>query len=390
MATFVRPVVASSLVFVICLCLSLPAGGALRADDGRVPLTRDAWQGAVDAYIDGRFAAAHAVLRRVDPITVVEIVRNEAEVWRDMATVASARRLKAAAALTFEASLMSGGTDDDTARYQYLDLGREIVRRLEDSERAAERAGRGATREWRTGAFAAVWRLNQWQFLLLLRQFTQVDRTAQRGDLALLPEPLQAEWHMTRGMVHETVARLWLGPANLGAVPTYVGPTGTTRASWIERARNDAVRHYREALAVQPAHAETHLRLGRVLFEQGKDDEGRAHLGRAATEPCSDAVCGLAWLFLGEWHMAKGTTADARRAYLLASGVLDVRQSALVGLLYLSMRRSPATAVDIAGQFDARAMISGETGPDAWARYTSGHVLRLPVFVHALREEVRR
>jgi tetratricopeptide (TPR) repeat protein len=380
----------SPLLGLACaLLLALASAVPLHAQS-TASLTADAWTAAVDAYVEGRHAEAALQIARFDAAATPGVVRSTADTWQADGTADAGRRLKAAAALSFELAISHAAAGADDVSSRYLDAGRDAIRRLEAGERAARGTGPTDASAWRAREFAAVWRVNHLQLLLLTRQLSQVDRAAQGSDVDLLDDTFQAEWHLARGIARETASRLWLAADTPPPRQTFGMSSATSRDLWIERARGEAIRHYRQALAAQPSHGEANLRMGRVLFEQGQSDQARAHLERATTEPCRDAVCGLAWLFLGELHAERDAGGRATHAYLRASGVIDVRQSALIGLLRLSMREKPSVAVEMTRQFDANAMLGRVQAPDAWARYLSAQVLRLPVFLTALRAEVRR
>jgi tetratricopeptide (TPR) repeat protein len=373
---------------VFCLLLSVGSAGSAVAQDPE-PFTPEVWTRAVDAYVDGRYTEAGLSVVRLDPASAQGVVRVTGDSWLDEATPHGARRLKAAAALCFELALAHGSTGDAPAPRALLNAAREAIRRLDAGQRR-QRGASAADAAWQSDGFGAIWRLNHLQYLLLTRQLPDVERAAQASDVALLPAPLLPEWHVTRGAGREAISRLWLEPDSRGAMPSFVGSVALSRTQWIEGALDQAARHYRDALAVDPDHAEAHLRLGRVLFERRRPEEARTHLERAASTPCRDAVCGFAWLFLGELFSEQNDVGQARNAYLAASGVLEVRQSALVGMLRVSLRDAPAVALGITRQFDADAMLAQQQAGDGWSRYLVGHTLRLHVFIDALRAEVHR
>jgi hypothetical protein len=281
--------------------------------------------------------------------------------------------LRAAAALALELGLLQlqtpAGPDHS------IEIG-------ETSLRALERASPD------DGTFAAIWRLGQLHLLLFARQLDEVDDRARRDDLKHLPAGLQAEWHVSQGIAAETAARLSIGTARVQQTP--FGTSAVPRQLWVERNFRSALEHYEAALAADETHLETRVRLGRVLLEVGKPAQARPHLERAATERCLDVVCGLGWLFLGEWQMTHGTPEGARRAYVRASSVLDLRQSALFGLLAATMQTRPALAIGLTRQFDARAMLGRRSEPDAWSRYLAGHPFGLTTVVQAMRESVAK
>lgn len=335
------------------------------------------WTVAVETYADGRHAEAVALAGRIDADVLATRAREELERWRSAPAPEASVRLKASAAMAFELALAHLDASAPGLTERYLSLGSDAVRALERSSAPSP-------------AFTAHWRLASLHYLLLTRQHGELQRQARRDESAELPPALQAEWHMARGVAHETSARL----APAGSIPrvqqTTFGTLPFDRGLYMQRERQTALGHYRAAVEADGGHAEARLRLGRVLAESGETAEARTHLEQVATERCSEPVCGLAWLFLGDWHAAHGTPADTRRAYLRASRVLEIRQSALIGLLRVTLREQPRAALEITRQFDAGAMLDRQPFPDAWSRYLAGTPFGLTAVVDALRNEVRQ
>lgn len=339
------------------------------------PVAASSWIEAVDAYAAGQHLPASQRLAAMDAGAVLAEGRRDVARWQTEGSADARRRLRAAAALAFELGLGHHGESDGQGAAPYIELGETALRALERSNPESN-------------AFGAVWRLAQLHLWLIGGRITDVDGRARREDVPHLPPALQAEWHLARGIGFEAAARMSLGTARVQQTP--FGTAAMPRQLWIERNRRRAIEHYRAALAVHATHREAHLRLGRVLFEIGQHAEARPHLEQAAAEPCAEVVCGLGWLFLGEWQMDHGTPEGARRAFVRASRVLDVRQSALVGLLRATQASRPAAALEITRQFAAQAMLGQHHGPDAWSRYLLGHPFGLTTVVTALREEATR
>ncbi len=347
----------------------------------------DAWTVAVDAYIEGHHVEAALSAMGLEHRRMSSHIGRAADAWQADGSVRAGRRLKAGAALLLEIAREQADAGDVRMASRYLDAGRDVVRKLEAGPRTRSPGIPINAADWRAREFAAAWRLNWLQYLLRTRQFSQVERTAQRSDVDALPEPLRYEWHLTLGAARETVARLWLEADAQGAMSIFVGRAGGSRATWIDRTLDEAAQHYRAALALAPTHPEVHLRLGRVLFEQGRADEARVHLERVAGAECQEVVCGLAAVFLGELHDARDDLVEAMGSYVRASSVPDVRQSALVGMLRVSLRQAPAETIGITRRFQTS---TPGADPDAWGRYALGHLLCPPGATAALREEVRR
>lgn len=325
----------------------------------------------VDTYAAGQHTTAALRAAQFDTNDRSSQARRDAEAWRHDASDAARRRLRAAAALSLELALLQ--LDAPGGPASAIAIGEATVRALERTSS-------------NDAAFCAVWRLAHLHVLLFAREVDDPEGRTRRDDVAHLPAALQAEWHMTRGIAFETNARLSPGRPQVQQTP--FGRTVLPRQPVMERNLRSARAHYEAALAADDTHLETRVRLGRVLLELDEPEPARDHLERAATDRCLDVVCGLGWLFLGEWHMLHGTPAAARDAYVRASSVLELRQSALLGLLAATMQTRPDQAIELTHQFDAEAMLAGRPEPDAWSRYVAGHPFGVATVMRAMREGV--
>lgn len=377
-------ITAVGIVTAATLAVTLSAAGAppvlAQAPSTDTPATvpdASTWTRIVDHYASGRFTDAAAELASLDAAAIIGRARSDLDRWRDDDADTSPARLRASAAIALELAIMHVPAANESASERYLALGEAALRGLDRSERGDL-------------PFVALWRLAQLQYLLVSRQLADVERAARRVDLDRLSPTHQADLHLARGIVHESAARLALGGDAARVQQTPFGTAPMNRDLWIERGRRTALAHYRAAVAADDTHREAQLRLGRVLLEMGVPAEARTHLQRAAVNDCLEPACGLGWLFLGEWQAAHGSPADTRRAYLQASRVLDVRQSALVGLLMVTQRERPAAALEMTRQFDARAMLGRQPGADGWSRYLSGYPLGLTRIISDLRAAVQR
>ncbi len=336
------------------------------------------WATAMTAYQRGDYGNAATLAVAAEPDTLKDVIANEvARVRQDSDQQDALRRLKVSAALSLEQALLHVQTGDATKSAQYLRL-------AQDARDAISRSRAPSP------SFTAHWDLARLHILLLTSEFTNVTRTGASvpGD-GLTPEA-RAEWYVARGLAREAQSRqaLWDRPTRTQVQA--LAPTHFERELWIANERQAAIAEYRRALGEAPSHLEAQVRLGRLLFEQGRLDEARPHLTTAASRDCTTVLCGLAWLFLGDWHAKTAAVDDARAAYLQASRVLDVRQSALVALLRLTLETSPASAATLARQFDATSMLGRQQTPDAWSSYLASSPLGLPNVLIALRDEARQ
>jgi tetratricopeptide (TPR) repeat protein len=222
-------------------------------------------------------------------------------------------------------------------------------------------------------------------------QFERVSWAARSAEAAAMPPSLRAEYESIQGIAHESASRYLPPPP---ARPDRYQPpregapsTSLRRGNWTAQARLAAARHYRAAIEADPAHHEARLRLGRVLFEQGEEAEAEEYLRAVAVSGCADAVCGQAWLFLGELHQTAGNPETARQSYLSAAAVQDVRPTALLGLLGLAAYGRPTDAASLARLFQVPAGPSGGDAGSAWRRYVAGQLTSPARLIEQLREE---
>lgn len=152
-----------------------------------------------------------------------------------------------------------------------------------------------------------------------------------------------------------------------------------------------AERLFRGALAADPLLIEARVRLGRVLFDEGRLDEAQSELERARKEGGDRFVHYLALLFLGKVQQQSGRRGDARASYEAA---LDLEPDALAPRLALSRlllregQRVPAL------ERLAPAMPAGswtlEGAADPWIRYREGARRYVPDLVSRLVDLVEK
>ena len=81
---------------------------------------------------------------------------------------------------------------------------------------------------------------------------------------------------------------------------------------------------------------ELRLRLGRVLQRRG-EPEAVSHLQKVAAQPGPE-LRSLAWLFLGEWHEARGSAGAAATAYRSAVEAVPHGRAARIALAQALLR----------------------------------------------------
>lgn len=334
---------------------------------------RGPWAAALRAYQRREYAAVAAATDGISAADLDDEWARELARWRDEPDRAlAASRLRGAAAMGLELALAhaQGANTEKAAQYLRLaEAARDVLR---------DRTG--------TSPFTALWELTRLYLLLLTSDFTAVGKAGARVPINELSPAFVAEWYNARGLAREAQSRqaLWDRPTNTQVLA--LTPSSFDRELWIANERAAAIAEYRRALDAMPSHAEAQLRLGRVLFEDGRAAEALPYLTAAATRNCSAIICGLGWLFLGDSQAKHGTAENAWDAYLQASRVLDVRQSALVALLRLRLLESPRAAAELVRQFDSTSMLGRQQAPDAWSRYLASSPIGLPSVVAALRE----
>jgi tetratricopeptide (TPR) repeat protein len=147
-----------------------------------------------------------------------------------------------------------------------------------------------------------------------------------------------------------------------------------------------AERFLRETLAVAPADAEAHCRMGYVLGELGRHAEAVSEL-RAAIEAQPDREQRyLAELFLGREQQALGQAAQARRHYENAAGLFPHAQSPQLALAFLAR-----VSGNRAGALSAlRPITDGSNGEraDPWHTFYKAHRADAEPLMHEMRQQL--
>ncbi len=215
-----------------------------------------------------------------------------------------------------------------------------------------------------------------------------------RGDLAKIDAPLvKAQGRFPQdplvalalGSLHEAHA------APNALVEASVGRQGNVE-KWRQEERafrlEQALAAYRQAITLDPALAEAHLRLGHVLHLLGKPDEADAAFNRA-----SDTTADRRWRYLTEMLRAdgadaRGDRAAARQRYQAALEAWPEAQSPV-----LALSRLEASAGDWpAAQARLAAFAPRPDGrpEDPWWAYGFGQAWRIDAGLATLRRLVVR
>lgn len=388
----------------MCVLVLIALTGSAPAQTPSALSTADDWTHVADLYLTGQVRAAVAPLAQTPPEQALLAARAAFDAWETRTDEpslrrATARRLQASAMLVLEVLLPLAGEGVATGLLPYETLGNDAVKRLEPSSQDTWGSAPEDGRLLRQ--FRAWWQVAMLQYLVASRSDRRdVVIRAARPAFPATEAAATADRAFLIGLVAETEARAsapgdWPAPGGPGSQAGDTTPHSRTRyqQGWREvdqptsrKAKltlglEAAARSFREALELDPTHVEAHLHLGRVLLELERLDESATHLRPLATAPCNDAICGLAWLSLGEIHEQRDQPEDAAMAYVRASGTTMTRQAAVVALMQLALRRGDtAQAFGLTAQFE-RGPLAASSGADAWTNYTSGRRQR-PDAVH--------
>ncbi len=333
-----------------------------------------AWEGAVDRYLDGDKAGASAAVLGMPAAELTRASAQAFDRWRVPSGDADARRLvvrrlQASALLPLDVLVTVTDRGMDGALEAALeDASREAWRRLGAFDDGAHAEQVKPFRTW--------WRLGVIQYMIAAGRFPDIRREI---DATRVPDDdpdAVAAVALLRGVALETRARLADEPPG-GTVamamrrlpqPPRVPPMLVTM--------DEAGKAYRRALEATPDDREATLRLARIALERSRPDEAERLLTPLLAATCRDAMCGLAYLFLGELHEARKDLERASGAYARASSVPAVRSSALIAMIQASLRRGNARgAYELTRQFGMPAALAPNQPPDAWSQYIAGYLI---------------
>lgn len=360
---------AALLALLAMLVIGGPPAGA------QAPST---WIAAVDAYLAGRDNEAAAVLRM--PADALKAQAREAqETWgvrarRAPQPEAHIRRLEASALLPLEIllplSLRVRVADEMSAletiavdawlrleQFENFSFGQSQGRRGEDGIRPP------------VAAFRQRWRVALLQYLMNSSRYGEFHNRAAEIRVPADDVVDTTQFHLLRGMVSEAMSRM----STTASRHTGERAVASLRLQDLQAALADAEAAYRRALRATPHDREAALHLGRVQFERGRHDDALRTLAPLLDQPCTTTICGLAHLFTGEIHDTRRMTDDASLAYAKASSHPLVRQSALLALTQLKMRRGESQGgLELTTQFTDGGFLGAQDAPDAWSLYVGG------------------
>jgi len=191
-----------------------------------------------------------------------------------------------------------------------------------------------------------------------------------------------AELLLTAGSLSETLA--W--PALANSLPAGVlGPREPLSRRFYLK---DAEAKYRRAVALAPELGEARLRLGRVLYDQGRYDDALSALEPMLTAPHDTWIRYLGHLFAGAACERSGRVADAAAHYRTSVEIRPEAQTGAVALSFLLRQQGESgTAREALSPLMSAVM---EQGQDPWWDYYYGQWRLVPVALLAMRREVAR
>src|SRR5439155_20188936 len=140
-----------------------------------------------------------------------------------------------------------------------------------------------------------------------------------------------------------------------------------------------------------PNMGEAHLRLGRVLGQQGHHADAAAELRQALALVDDDELRYYGQLFLGAEEEALGRFDAARAAFDTAAALFPSAQSPLIGLSELARRRGDRAGALAAIQKVFELPQAGDSGRDEpWWIYHTAQARNADMLLDDLRAPFRR
>ena len=136
---------------------------------------------------------------------------------------------------------------------------------------------------------------------------------------------------------------------------------------------NEAQRHFRRAVELEPSFAEARVRLGRVLMARGRSSDAVPELQRAVKLDADETVKYYAWMFLGAALAETGSAAEAIRAYRSASALFPHAQSPQLAISQIAGEQGNISAARDALERALAPVEAAMDRFDPWWVYLRGH-----------------
>ena len=310
---------------------------------------------------------------------------RQPDVYRGRITPILRAAVPAAFLLHLHASSVLTFSGDGKLGDAHREVARLLIDRIAPVEAQLDPAAAAALREVRRRAMLL--------FAWLLQSDLLVDAVGEFVRDALEAFPGDGELLLASGGVEETLARpMYLEQRY--ALRSAIAPASGGRRGWMDRERGFRLQRaadlFRAALAGPAPPAEARIRLGRVLFLQGRMDEARAAFARLAADADADAWTRyLGALFTAGLEEKAGAPRAARRWYETALRAWPGGQVARVSLARLVARDGErAAAAALIAKLPSDPALDKQGDP--WSWYFLGQAWRLERGFIALREDVRR
>ena len=276
------------------------------------------------------------------------------------------------AAAVFHSELAVQGTLDSWfQRSRQLELARRLAEvKIARSGRQVPALGREFRRRWH---LLVAWRAHG---------LLEMDDAAAEVERARRSFGVDAELLLTAASLSETLA--W--PALANSLPREVlAPRNLLSRKFYLK---DAEAKYRRAIALAPELGEARLRLGRVLYDQGRHDDALSALEPMLTAPHDTWIRYLGHLFAGAACERLGRAADAAAHYRTSMEIRPEAQTGAVALSFLLRQQGESgTAREALSPLMSAVK---EPGQDPWWDYYYGQWRQVPVALLAMRHEVAR